>query len=96
MNRPYNMARPRAWRRGQRVADVVGCAGLLVPALCIAAVCALAYWADAVRAEVAALRIFEVRQIVAAEDPAAAARIACGPDYSEIVCEVLELGGIDR
>lgn len=49
MNRPYNMARPRAWRRGQRVAQVMGCAGLLLPALCIAAVCALAYWAEVSR-----------------------------------------------
>ena len=89
MNRPYNMARPRVWRRGRRIAD--GCAGLLVAAACIAAVCALAYWADAARAEVAPLRIFEVRQVVAAEDPAAAARIACGPNYSEVVCEVLEV-----
>jgi hypothetical protein len=49
MNRPYNMARPRAWRRGHRVADALGCASLLLPALCIAAVCALAYWAEVSR-----------------------------------------------
>jgi hypothetical protein len=49
MNRPYNMARPRARRRGHRVADSLGCASLLLPALCIAAVCALAYWAEVSR-----------------------------------------------
>ena len=91
MNRPYNMARPRAWRRGHRVAGSLGCASLLLPALCIAAVCALAYWQDVARADVAALRIFEVRQIVAAEDPAAAALIACGPDYADVVCDVAEV-----
>ena len=96
MNRPYNILRPRAWRRGHRVADSLGCGSLLLPALCIAAVCALAYWQESARAEVAALRIFEVRQIVAAEAPAPAALIACGPNHSEIVCEVSELGGTDQ
>ena len=52
MNRPYNLRRPRVWRRGHRVADSLGCASLLLPALCIAAVCALAYWQDVAIAEV--------------------------------------------
>jgi len=91
MNRPYNMARPRAWRRGQRVASALGCAPILTAALCIAAVCALAYWQESARAEVAPLRIFEVRQIVAAEDALTAALIACGPDHADVVCDVVEV-----
>lgn len=91
MNRPYNMARPRAWRRGQRVANVLGCAPILTAALCIAAVCALAYWQQTARAEVTALGLFEVRQIVAAEDAAEAAVIACGPEHAEVVCDVVEV-----
>jgi hypothetical protein len=89
MNRPYNLLRPRSWRRGRRMVD--GCAGLLVAALSIATVCALAYWQESARAQVEPLRVFEVRQVVAAEDPAAAARIACGEEYRDVVCEVREL-----
>ena len=37
------------------------------------------------------LRIFEVRQIVAAEDALTAALIACGPDHASVVCEVSEV-----
>jgi hypothetical protein len=89
MNRLYNTLRPRAWRRGRRIYD--GCAGLLVAALCLAAVCALAYWADSARAEVAPLRVYEVRQVVAAESAVDAARIACGEEWPDVVCEVSEV-----
>jgi len=37
------------------------------------------------------LRIFEVRQIVAAEDALTAALIACGPDHASVVCDVVEV-----
>ena len=37
------------------------------------------------------LRVYEVRQIVAAEDALTAALIACGPDHASVVCDVVEV-----